>query len=72
MTGCSLFWREVANELEIREKQKDKLFDFLVLLKLNEGNKIKGLNRMISKAKALMSKEDIADVEKLVAELEDE
>ena len=62
----------MANELEIREKQKDKLFDFLVLLKLNEGYKIKGLNRMISKAKALMSKEDIADVEKLVAELDDE
>ena len=62
----------MANELEIREKQKDKLFDFLVLLKLNEGSKIRGLNRMISKAKALMSKEDIADVEKLVAELEDD
>jgi len=62
----------MANELEIREKQKDKLFDFLVLLKLNEGSKIRGLNRMISKAKALMCKEDIADVEKLVAELEDD
>jgi len=62
----------MAIELEIREKQKDKLFDFLVLLKLNEGSKIRGLNRMISKAKALMSKEDIADVEKLVAELEDD
>ena len=57
--------------LEIQVMQKERLFDLLLFQKANENVKLKGLSRMISRAKSGMSKEDIAYVEKLVAEEDD-
>ena len=51
--------------IEINILQKERLFDLLLLEKLNEG-KVKGLSRQILKAKASMNKEDVAYVISMV------
>ena len=56
---------------EIDVLQKERLFDLLLLEKLNDG-KVKGLNRQILKTKAGMTKEDVAYVVAMVAELKPE
>jgi len=61
----------MASSAELRIFQKDKLFDLLVIEKMNPGLKIKGLGSQIRKAKSVMEQEDIAHVEKLVAQEED-
>ncbi|MCL1950823.1 MAG: hypothetical protein FWF59_13970 [Turicibacter sp.] len=59
-------------EIEIRERQKDKLFTLLKLEKLNKGKKVIGLKNEIIEAKNKMSDEDIALVEKNIMEFETE
>ena len=54
---------------EIDILQKERLFDLLLLEKLNEGE-VKGLNQQILKIKAGMSKEDVAYVISLVDAVE--
>ena len=61
----------MATELEVRERQKEKLYILLEIEALNKDIKVKGLRRNIQKAKVGMNKEDIADVEKLVNEMSD-
>jgi len=61
----------MPNILEMRVIQKERLFDLLILEKANTGITIKGLALQISKAKAVMEQEDIAFVEKLVAQEND-
>ena len=56
---------------EIDTIQKERLYDLLMLEKLNKGNKVFGLARQITRAKAPMKKEDIAYVVKLIDELDD-
>jgi predicted O-linked N-acetylglucosamine transferase (SPINDLY family) len=62
----------MASGTEIRTAQKDKLFDLLILKKdmknENPGICLKALNRMITKTKAAMEAEDVAYVEKMIAE----
>ncbi|MCL2235947.1 MAG: hypothetical protein FWB98_05875 [Defluviitaleaceae bacterium] len=59
----------MANNLEIREKQTERLFDLLELKAINSGIKVNGLDKLIERAKAPMDKEDIASVEKSIAML---
>ena len=54
--------------LEIQVMQRERLFDLLLLEKLNAGTTVKGLSRQISKAKSGMNKEDIAYVMSLIEE----
>ena len=61
----------MSNFLHIQMMQKERLFDLLLFQKANEGKTLKGLSRMISRAKAGMSKEDIAFVEQLVQQEDD-
>jgi len=61
----------MASSTELRIFQKDKLYDLLVIEKRNPGLKIKGLAGQIRKAKSVMEQEDIAHIEKLVAQEED-
>ncbi|MCL1864072.1 MAG: hypothetical protein FWF78_10955 [Defluviitaleaceae bacterium] len=61
----------MPNLLEIQVIQKERLFDLLMFKKANEGVSFKGLSRLISRAKAGMSKEDIAYVEQLVEQEDD-
>jgi len=58
----------MPNILEMRVMQKERLYDLLMLEKENAGTTVKGLTQQIRKAKVGMEKEDIAFVEKLVAE----
>ncbi|MCL2199010.1 MAG: hypothetical protein FWB80_08820 [Defluviitaleaceae bacterium] len=60
----------MANILEIQVTQKQTLFDLLLLEKKNAkaGNTVLGLGQLIRKAKAGMTKEDIAYVKELVDE----
>ena len=60
----------MASTTELRVFQKDKLFDLLIIEKENAGIVVKGLARHILKAKSVMEQEDIAHVEKLVAQEE--
>ena len=59
----------MGTDLEIKERQKDKLHTLLYLKALNKGIEIKGLALEISKAKIGMNKEDISDVEQAIIEL---
>jgi len=63
----------MASSIEIRTTQKDKLFDLLklkkVLLKDNATINLDALNDLIVKTKAIMEAEDVAYVEKMIAEL---
>ena len=60
----------MANISEISIFQKERLFDLLLIEKHNTGE-VKGLNKMIRKAKATMSKEDIAYVVSLIEGIEE-
>ena len=61
----------MPNLVEIQVMQKERLFDLLLFEKANKGKPLKGLSRLISRAKAGMSKEDIAYVVQLVDEEDD-
>lgn len=56
----------MANLQELDQLYKDRLFDLLKLEKDNLGNKVAGLDVLIAKAKAPMTAESIAWVEKLI------
>ena len=58
----------MPSTLEIQTIQKERLYDLLILEKTNPDIKIKGLSMQISKAKAVMTKEDIAYITELVDE----
>ena len=62
----------MPTNLEMRTSQKDKLFDLLMLKRDNEkaGIKVNGLANLIIKSEAVMEAEDVAWVEKKIAELE--
>ncbi|MCL2637951.1 MAG: hypothetical protein FWD48_06210 [Oscillospiraceae bacterium] len=62
----------MASNVEIRVIQKTELYDLLALKKQNDKNGIKvgGLNELINKKKATMEAEDVAYVEKMIAELD--
>jgi hypothetical protein len=61
----------MATNNEMRANQKSELFRLLELKKINEvsGNKIDGIERLILTIKAPMEAEDVAYVEKLIAQL---
>jgi hypothetical protein len=59
---------KVANLTEITIAKKELLFDLLTLERENTSITVKGLGRLIRKAKSGMSKEDIAYVIALVEE----
>ncbi|MCL2035817.1 MAG: hypothetical protein FWG83_00315 [Oscillospiraceae bacterium] len=59
----------MATNAEIRDKNNSMLFKLLKIEKENIGIKVKGLSESILEAKAVMSQEEVAYVEKLVAEL---
>jgi len=54
---------------EMRERQKKLLFSLLLIEKSNPDLKIKNLRLQLAEARVGMNKEDIADVEKEIAEL---
>jgi hypothetical protein len=58
--------------MEMKEIRKAELFDLLVLKRENEesGIKVRGLKNLILKTEAVMDAEDVAWVEKKIAELE--
>ena len=56
-------------DAELRKEQMDKLYDLLKLQADNHNITVKGLKELINKTKASMSKEDVAWVEKTIAEL---
>ena len=60
---------EMATSLEIQVEQKKRLFQLLSLKKINSGIVVKGLEELIIATKAEMQQEDVAWVEKMVAEL---
>ena len=53
---------------ELDKEMMERLYDLMVLKAMNQSLKIKGLNDAIIRAKAPMSKEQIAWVEALVKE----
>jgi hypothetical protein len=63
----------MASGIEIRTTQKNALFELLMLKRemLNEDSNanIKYLDRLIIKSKAVMEAEDVAYVEKMIAEI---
>ena len=59
----------MASQAETDQVQKDRLFDLLKLKNENEGYNVVGLDELIARAKAPMTVESIAWVEKLVFEL---
>ena len=63
----------MASGVEIRTTQKNALFDLLVLKKEMENEKdtvgYKGLHKLIIRMEAAMEPEDVAYVEKKIAEL---
>ena len=62
----------MATPKEIDREQTDRLYELLWIKANNGGQKNKALNSAISRAKASMSKETIAWVEKQLAEQDDE
>ena len=59
----------MATSLEIQVEQKKRLFQLLSLKKINANIVVKGLDELIIATKAEMQQEDVAWVEKMVAEL---
>jgi len=59
----------MSTNQELRREQTERLFDLLKLKYDNMDLKIKGLDVLIVRAKAPMDKEDVAWVEKNIAEL---
>jgi len=62
----------MATNKEIDKDMADRLFELLIIEKMNKGYKVKGLDRSIRRAKAAMTKESIAWVEEQVAAEGDE
>ncbi|MCL1824069.1 MAG: hypothetical protein FWG44_07690 [Oscillospiraceae bacterium] len=62
----------MATNNEQRAAQKEKLYDLLKLKRDNDnkGIKVEGLEELINRVKAPMEVEDVAYIEKLIAELE--
>jgi len=59
----------MATEKEIRERQQSTLYELLAMQRdYPELAEHKAIREMIRKAKAVMDKEDVAWVEKIVAE----
>ena len=52
--------------LELQAVQREKLYDLLMLEKLNPGVTVVGLREQINKAIAIMPEEDVAYVEKII------
>jgi len=59
----------MATSLEVQVEQKKRLFQLLRLKKINSDITVKGLDELIIATKAEMQQEDVAWVEKMVAEL---
>jgi len=59
----------MATNLEMQTAQRAHLFSLKKLEKLNKGTTVKGLKDMIIGAEAVMPEEDVAYVEKKIAEL---
>jgi len=57
----------MATPKEINKESAERLFDLLVIEKLNAGKEVAGLATAIARARASMSEEIIAWVEKQVA-----
>ncbi|MDR2531597.1 MAG: hypothetical protein LBC82_02005 [Oscillospiraceae bacterium] len=62
----------MPSNLETRVMQKTNLFDLLILKKDNEkkGIHVDGLDKLIVKTEAIMEAEDVAYVEKKIAQLD--
>jgi len=58
----------MPSNTELRAQQNNQLFQLLRLKIENEGITVKGLDILISQAKSVMIQEDVAWVEKMVAE----
>ena len=59
----------MASLMELEPFYRDRLFELLVLEKNNQDATVKGLDLAVAKAKAPMTEESIAWVEKLVNNL---
>jgi len=59
----------MATRLEVQIWQRDKLYSLLKLRAVNKGNKIIDLDEMINATEAMMDAEDVAWVEKKIAEV---
>ena len=59
----------MATNLEIRIMQRNKLYDLLILKERNKGNKVNYLDELINATEAMMDEEDVAWVEKKIAQL---
>ncbi|MCL2696668.1 MAG: hypothetical protein FWE74_01150 [Oscillospiraceae bacterium] len=61
----------MAGSIELRSALKIELFDLLKLKALNdkEGNSISGIEELIARKTAAMEAEDVAYVEKIIADL---
>ena len=59
----------MATNLEVQNNQKERLFTLMKLKIRNKDKEINELDDMIIAAKAVMSQEDVAWVEKLINEL---
>jgi len=58
----------MATNLEVQVEQRRRLYQLLKLKKDNPGMEIKGLDEFIKQTRAEMQQEDVAWVEKMVAE----
>jgi len=58
----------MATNLEVQVEQKRRLYMLLTLKRENEGIRIKKIDDFIKATKAEMQQEDVAWVEKIVAE----
>jgi len=58
----------MATNAELKMVQKDKLYDLLKLKSDNAGSHINGLDDLINKTEAIMEEEDVAWVEKKIAQ----
>ena len=59
----------MATNLEVQTNQKERLFILMKLKVRNKDIEIKELDDMIIAAKAVMTQEDVAWVEKMIKEL---
>ena len=59
----------MATNLEVQTNLKERLFSLMKLKVRNKGKEINELDDMIIAAKAVMTQEDVAWVEKMVNEL---
>ena len=59
----------MASNLEIRTGQRDKLYVLLKLRAVNKNIEVKELNEAINAAEATMDEEDVAWVEKKIAQM---